>query len=71
MCGLYKQVSGECEGVGAGLWWRGREREGVLVDGILLSYVLVGGILCTRTTNVNLCCLTVVILRCKFLKIPN
>ena len=26
MCGLYKQICGECVGVGAGLWWRERER---------------------------------------------
>ena len=28
MCGLYKQICGECVRVGAPLWWRGREREG-------------------------------------------
>ena len=28
MCGLYKQICGECVGVGARLWWREGERGG-------------------------------------------
>ena len=28
MCGLYKQICGECIGVGARLWWREGERGG-------------------------------------------